>query len=144
MRSSRGFTLIEALVVVIILAIMAAAVLPRLRGQAEKSKTAEAVNIMSSVRHALMSYYDEHLHWPDDLASADAMEATLGMTFGAPVYGWSFETIKSGTDCTVKASNTDGGTLSLDAQTGKWSGTGNYCDPSCEGGEGEYWPHLPQ
>ena len=143
MRDSKGFTLIEALVVVMIIAILAAAVLPRLSGQAERSKTSEAVNIMSSVRRALMSYYDEHMSWPDDLSSADGMEATLGITFGAPVHGWSFKTLKSGTDCEVEATNTNGGTLSLDVLTGTWSGTGVYCDPGCAGGAGEYWPSLP-
>jgi len=140
MRRSKGFTLIEVLSVVMIIGVLASLVIPRFTGQAERARAAEAVNIMGAIRHGVMSYYDEHLHWPGDISSIAAMESTLGIIVPTSAYGWTFKTVRSadGAHCSVVATITVGETLSLDVVSGAWNGTGNY-----SAGTGKFWPYLP-
>jgi prepilin-type N-terminal cleavage/methylation domain-containing protein len=55
---SRGFTLIEILVVVVILAVLAAFTLPRMTGQVDKAKAGEALQIVGAIRRAAERRHD--------------------------------------------------------------------------------------
>lgn len=57
-RKESGFTLIEILVVVIIIAILAAMILPQMLGQSERGAIAEAQNMLGALRRAQMTYSD--------------------------------------------------------------------------------------
>ena len=52
-RKARGFTLIELLVVIIILAILAAVVLPRVIGRTDDAKAAKALTDIKAIEGAL-------------------------------------------------------------------------------------------
>ena len=56
-RRSKGFTLIEILIVVVILAILAAMILPRMMGQIERGEKAEAFQWMGVIRRASANLY---------------------------------------------------------------------------------------
>ena len=52
MRKQRGFTLIELLIVVIIIAVLAALIMPRFLSQPEKAAVAEANQMISAIARA--------------------------------------------------------------------------------------------
>jgi prepilin-type N-terminal cleavage/methylation domain-containing protein len=58
MRKLKGFTLVEVLIVVIIIAILAALVVPRFLSQPEKAVLAEANQMLGAIARAQNTYVD--------------------------------------------------------------------------------------
>ncbi len=56
----KGFTLVEVLIVVVIIAILASLIVPRMLMQTEKAKAAEALQIAGAIKRAADRYYDFH------------------------------------------------------------------------------------
>lgn len=147
----KGFTLTEVLIVIVIIAIIASLVLPRFSGQAEKARTSEAVNIMSSIRRGILSYYDAHEAWPPSMGpNAQDFKDTLGVDFTVAFVGGEWKTphgwkitytspadSNPGTFSTITATMSFPNELYLDVPTGAWSGKGDY-----ETDTGRYWPYL--
>ena len=75
-RLSRGFTLIEILIVVIILGILAAIVIPQFTNATTSSKTSGVQTTAQSLRGAVQLYYYQH----DDTLPPAANFWTLMMT----------------------------------------------------------------
>jgi len=66
----KGFTLLELLTVVIIVAILAAVAVPQFFKVAERARAAEGVNVLGGLRSSQLRYYAEHgilADDPDDL-----------------------------------------------------------------------------
>jgi len=71
MKSKKGFTLIELMVVVLIVGILAAVAIPILRGRIDAAKWSEGKAMMGSIATAIRAYHAEHGPTgtpPDDLA----------------------------------------------------------------------------
>lgn len=76
----KGFTLIEVLIVIVILAVLAALVLPRMIAQPERALTAEAFNYLGVIRRA-----QENMSAPNN-AYVTVLSAGAGGGAGDP--GW--------------------------------------------------------
>ena len=75
-NSRAGFTMVELLIVVVIIAILASLILPRFTDQTVKARMAEAINILGALRKAVLQYYDENGQWPSNMSSLNANEVT--------------------------------------------------------------------
>ena len=60
LRNQKGFTLVELLVVVIILAVLAAVVIPQLRSSSQDAKLSALDSDLSTSRSAVELYYHQH------------------------------------------------------------------------------------
>lgn len=57
MRKRKGFTMVELMVVVIIMAVLGLAVMPSLMGSSEKAKYSRAWNDLNSIANAFTAFY---------------------------------------------------------------------------------------
>lgn len=66
----KGFTLVELLIVVIILAILAAIVVPQFSASTDDAKLAALDSNLSAMRSAINFYYQQHGEYPGENSSA--------------------------------------------------------------------------
>lgn len=64
LRASKGFTLIEVMVVVVILGILAAIVVPRIMDRPDEARIAKARNDIRTLEQALNLYRLDNFHYP--------------------------------------------------------------------------------
>jgi prepilin-type N-terminal cleavage/methylation domain-containing protein len=76
MRSRGGFTLVELLVVISIIAALAGFATPMLMRQKKRADQTEAVSNAKQIGTALFSFEEEYGTFPDDLTAAAVKEAT--------------------------------------------------------------------
>jgi len=113
MRQSKGFTLVELAVVVVIIGVLAAFAVPRFLASVERSKAAEAFNYLSSIQAAQERYHARQGTYADELTSLDITLTSLKyFTVG---------TIAAGTSGDLE----DSWTLSL-TRSGASAGYGDY------------------
>ena len=63
MRHSRGFTLIEIMVVVAIVAILAAIAIPSYAEYVQRARITEAVSALSDMRNKMEQYFQDNRSW---------------------------------------------------------------------------------
>ena len=78
----KGFTLVELLIVVIILALLAAIVVPQFASSTEDAQIASLDTSLSNVRSALDLYFQQHGEYPSANASTGGANCSAG-TAGA-------------------------------------------------------------
>ena len=89
-RMKKGYTLVEILTVVVILAVLATLVLPRFTGQSERAVVAEAVSMLSAIRQAEASFFLENAGYTSDLTPAGPLDVEISgtrFTYTADVAG---------------------------------------------------------
>ncbi len=77
----KGFTLVELLIVVIIIAILAAVLVPQFSGSTDDAKLAALDSTLSNMRTAVDLYYQQHGKYPGAATAAGAT-CPLGGTAG--------------------------------------------------------------
>ena len=78
-KQQKGFSLMELLVVILIVAVLAAAIVPILRGKIERAKWAEANSASGMIRGAVKMYYaDSGIVLTGSMANASILD-TLGI-----------------------------------------------------------------
>ena len=131
-RTSRGFTLMELLIVVAVIAILVAIAIPVFRGQTEKAKLATCMaNRRSLKTEMLVAYADDSLR----IASfADAFDTVYDENgkYVCPSGGTFYKT-GSGDDVTIHCTHHDDG----DERAESTTGGSNTESPSGENGPGE-------
>ena len=102
-KGRSGFTLIEILIVLVIIAILGSLAIPRFMGQPEKGRVAEAINILGAIRRGQEIYYNDHggtyLSLPLVGGGQDSIANNwrqLGMEPPASNF-WNFSTARTGT-----------------------------------------------
>ena len=71
MRTSKGFTLVELAVVIVIIGVLAAFGVPRYLKSVERSKSAEAFAYLTTIRSAQERYHAQHSIYAQDQWSLD-------------------------------------------------------------------------
>ena len=66
----KGFTLIELMIVVAIIAILAAIALPAYQDYTKRARVSEAVSLAAGAKTAVAEYYSNENVWPSDNAEA--------------------------------------------------------------------------
>jgi general secretion pathway protein G len=77
-RGSRGFTLIEMLIVIVVIAILALIVIPRLLGAGRKAKEATLKGDLHQIRNAVQQFEADMGDYPAALADLVATTAPSG------------------------------------------------------------------
>ena len=82
MKARRGFTLIELMVVILIVAILAAVAIPIMRGRIDAAKWSEGKAMMGTIASALRAYVAETNEDIPDMTAVPIVGTELGFVAG--------------------------------------------------------------
>lgn len=121
-----GFTLVEILVTIVILAALAAVSLPNFTRTMSKGARNQAIAYLRTIRTAQKMYYAKWGVYAPTVAGADNIKASIGADVKSKDYDFSINTGNPATTFTATATKVGipADTLFL-TQDGKWDGTGN-------------------
>ncbi len=86
MKGQRGFTLIEMMVVVAIIAILAALLIPNFSRARAQAQTATCISNLKTIGTALELYYTDHQYYPT--ATMQAIDKSYLQGAGSPLNGY--------------------------------------------------------
>lgn len=124
MRHKRGFTLVELLVVIVVLAVLAAIVLPKFMNSSSRSKESALKSDLKLARNAISLFQTDTGVYPKSLADLSATSAD-GVTATITASDWHGPYLES-----IPTDPVSGNALNYDSTTGKVtsSATGNALD----------------
>jgi general secretion pathway protein G len=86
-QAQKGFTLVELLIVVIILAILAAIVVPQFASSTDDAKLSSLDSTLSNMRSAIDLYRQQHTAYPGDVTAVPSVPADCTGTKGVATGG---------------------------------------------------------
>ena len=107
MKRQAGFTLIELMIVIAIVAILAAIAVPAFNDQLRKSRRSDAARGLADLQLRQERWRANHVAYVGTDSSA-ADKASFGTLPISPYYDFTFDSIASATTFTVKAAAKDG------------------------------------
>jgi prepilin-type N-terminal cleavage/methylation domain-containing protein len=107
-----GFTLIEVMIVVAIVAILAAVALPAYTDYIRRGNLPEAFTALSDYRIKMEQYYQDHRNYGSGTACADGAPAPTWNTFAPGAKHFSFQCATDGQTYTVTATGSTGSNVS--------------------------------
>ena len=122
MQNQKGFTLIELMIVIAIIAILAAIALPAYQNYVARSQVSEAISLASSFKTPVGLYVTEEGVCPDSSVTGGLPEEFKGLTAGVGTYvdAISITGDEATGKCTITATmgadanaKLDGGSISL-------------------------------
>lgn len=129
---NKGFTLIEVLIVIVIIAVLAGLAVPLYQRSVEKSRKAEALEVLSAMRQSEMRYFVQKGVYTTDTAALDYDFSNTALIAGGQRLHFTYNiSVGAGSSLVVRAvrNTVEGGstsnTVTLD-QTGKVDGTGIF------------------
>jgi prepilin-type N-terminal cleavage/methylation domain-containing protein len=126
-RDTKGFTLVEVLVVVVILAILAAIAVPIYLKYVQSARAGEAQEAIGSIWASAKVYHAETGTWPTDMRQLTKLklDQIVQDRWRFTINGGGSSGIQSivGTSTSVMPGGA-GYTVTFDATRGKWSGYG--------------------
>ena len=103
-QTKKGFTLIEIIIVIVIIGVLATLAMPKITGQVEGAKAAEAMTMLGAIKRAADQCYDT----TQDMASCDTF-SEIGVTSPTSTL-FTYKSATSTTVLNVSASRTIGTT----------------------------------
>ena len=126
MRKDKGFTLVELMIVVAIIAILAAIAIPMYTGYVKKAKISEAVTNIDAIKSAVVVYYQKNGAFP----ASGTTPSDLGVQVDTT--RWTYSITTNNNTCTIKATATS----ALGNLEGGWIAiTGNATGGAIKWGE---------
>ena len=134
MKSLRGFTLLELLMVVVVIAILAAVALPQFLKTQERARMSEALTILGAIRSAEIRYYAENSTYTNTTTALDLGTAATDLA-GTPAYAYTVSGATA-TDFVAVATRTGLTTAppgcGSSAYTVRLSRAGTRCGTDCQ------------
>jgi type IV pilus assembly protein PilE len=90
---TKGFSIIEILIVLIILGVLAGTALPVLTGQSEKARRAEALAALAQIRNSQLRYFQEKFTFTSQRDDLDFDFSNAGLTAGGQSVHFSYRII---------------------------------------------------
>lgn len=82
-NSKKGFSLVELLVVISIIATLTAIILPNLMGAREKARDSQRIQDLNSLKTALRMYYNDNQVYPTPVSTGNTLAASFSTYFPA-------------------------------------------------------------
>jgi prepilin-type N-terminal cleavage/methylation domain-containing protein len=108
MKNNKGFTLVELLVVISIIGVLSAVLMMNLVGARERSRDAQKIQDLNSLKSALRMYYNDYQAYPSPGATncTNCLNTAIGSSYltGVSQVGYSYSAAIDGNSFTVKTS----------------------------------------
>ena len=136
---NKGFTLMEVLIVIIIIAVLAGLAVPMYRVTVEKSRKAEALGVLSAIRQAEVRYRSQYPSYTNSTGGTTDATRSLDFDFSAAAMAVGGQRVHFTYAVTAAAADTFTATATRDTtvegagagtvtinQLGDVGGTGNF------------------